>query len=232
MRIFEYVEQNVVDGLVLDLAGNWVPIEQALVEEVKIRHHLEMGEIVVDDFWVPMERVLQSAASPLTPIHQPAADDTEKFKSVGDQPDEAQFLEVESKNACDYFDQQQTKMLGSPDSDDTRSIPFVNEEDDAGSADSPGATGANDDSSYFTTETVRFELGQSPPGVVPSVSLPAANLLAGKAERLPQPDTHGFSGAIDWDQPVSTWKIVIVVAGSAIASMLIAGAIMFLSHAR
>jgi hypothetical protein len=54
MQIPEKIERNFEQGLVLNNAGQWVTIEEALLDEVKIRHHLEAGEVFENGRWIPL----------------------------------------------------------------------------------------------------------------------------------------------------------------------------------
>jgi hypothetical protein len=64
----ELVASNIENGLVLNRRGRWVSIEEALVEEIRIRHHLEKGELLVNRQWVSIES--QSAAAPAAGAEQ------------------------------------------------------------------------------------------------------------------------------------------------------------------
>lgn len=57
METQDIIEQNVENGMVLDRDGRWVPIAELVVKEMKIRYHLEKGEVFHGGEWVPLGMV-------------------------------------------------------------------------------------------------------------------------------------------------------------------------------
>jgi hypothetical protein len=62
---YERIEKNVIDGLVLDDTGRWVPLAQKLAQEREFFDHLARGEVLWERRWMPIDKVKERrAASP------------------------------------------------------------------------------------------------------------------------------------------------------------------------
>jgi len=79
-RFLRTVQNQVCGGLVLDDAGQWTPLEQALDKERRILAHLEAGEVIHGDGdrWIPIEAALSGdgRTTPLSPPDDPSAFDS------------------------------------------------------------------------------------------------------------------------------------------------------------
>lgn len=75
MDIPPQVQQNVLDGLVLDDNGQWVPIERMVRKEARFLSHLEHGQVMHNDQWVSIDEAKRTAV----------------FHEEGDQGSEADF---------------------------------------------------------------------------------------------------------------------------------------------
>jgi hypothetical protein len=54
MDIPDHIRNAVYNGYVLDTNGQWVTMPQVLAMEREVRQHLEKGEVLVGDAWVPI----------------------------------------------------------------------------------------------------------------------------------------------------------------------------------
>jgi hypothetical protein len=62
---YERIEKNVIDGLVLDDSGRWVPLAQKLAQEREFFGHLAHGEVLWERQWMPIDKAKnRMAASP------------------------------------------------------------------------------------------------------------------------------------------------------------------------
>lgn len=59
MAIPKIIEQKVHNGLVLDEHGGWVPISEKIKQERCILEQLEIGNVIVDEKWIPISEALE-----------------------------------------------------------------------------------------------------------------------------------------------------------------------------
>jgi len=66
MDIPDHIRNAVYAGQVLDDDGKWKPLDQVLAKEKEFLKHLENGDVLVDDRWVPLAlaREQQNQRSP------------------------------------------------------------------------------------------------------------------------------------------------------------------------
>jgi hypothetical protein len=78
MNGHDRIEKNVVDGLVMDEQGQWVPIAAKLAQEREFLRHLENGEVLHQKRWMPIAemKALQNQISSGTPkASEPAVEE-------------------------------------------------------------------------------------------------------------------------------------------------------------
>ncbi len=57
------IERYVLQGLVLDVKGQWRPVDEVVAEEIEYLRHLEKGEILENGRWVILDDILKKESS-------------------------------------------------------------------------------------------------------------------------------------------------------------------------
>ncbi|MBD3347499.1 MAG: hypothetical protein GF401_20780 [Chitinivibrionales bacterium] len=53
---FAKIEKNIMNGLVLDESGNWIPLSEKIRQEKEFLQHLQNGHVYIDKSWMTIEQ--------------------------------------------------------------------------------------------------------------------------------------------------------------------------------
>jgi hypothetical protein len=239
MQIPEKVEMNVVQGLVLNNAGQWVSIEEALLDEVKIRHHLEAGEIFDNGRWTPL---FERAPAP-GPAAGPERDPDDGEYDLDYTDTSGLLVEQRDTKAFEIVEASETQAVQSTEGAADQEAPSSGQEVDDGTT--PIAIEDDDAAGMYQKppDTVAVEFAQNP-GSAPAEAPPRA--AAGGGD-LPSPIEAPFpveqppDGATlshmppsppsttdeEWEHAIARNRLVLVIVVS-LLSILIGAGVVFL----